>query len=381
MIKIDAEKRAEENLQTHAERDGLTKLLNKKAARKRAEEYFNNVSAEAKSAMLIIDLDNFKHVNDHYGHLFGDTVLIRVAKEISKLFRDQDIVARIGGEEFMVLMRGINDRSIIEGRCLRLLNVFSGMFNEGNKKIPIGCSIGIALAPEHGAAYYTLFNKADQALYKVKGKGKNSFAFYEDNEAVFLQDKIGRSAVNNQIDSDNDPESTQENILNTVLHKLHSSQNVEKSIQEILAMVGKKTNVSRVYVFENSDDDKYCTNTYEWCNEEIRSEKNMLQKVSYETDIPGYEENFDEQGIFYCSDVSVLPNKTYEIVKAQNIKSMLQYAIRDKNRFCGYIGFDECIEQRMWTKEHIHMLSDFSEILSVFLLKQRADEKMLKQKK
>ncbi len=377
IIKIDAEKRAEEHLQVQAERDGLTKLLNKKAARKRAEEYFSQSPDGTPCAMLIIDLDNFKYVNDHYGHLFGDTVLKQVSKEISKLFRDQDIVARIGGDEFMVLMRGINDRRILENRCLRLLNIFTGLFHNGDQKLPLGCSIGIALSPEHGVGYYDLFNKADQALYQVKNRGKNSFAFYEHHEGSFLHDKIGISAVNNPIDSDKELESMQENLVNTVLHRLHTSQNIEQSIQEILAMVGKKTNVSRVYVFENSEDNKFCKNTYEWCNEGITPEREQLQNISYETDIPGYAENFDEQGIFYCPDVSVLPSTTYEIVKAQNIKSMLQYAIRDKNEFRGYIGFDECVEQRMWTKEHIQVLSDFSEMLSVFLLKYREHERTL----
>lgn len=377
IIKIDAEKRVEKQLQTQAERDGLTKLLNKKAARKRAEEYFSQCAPGTPCAMLIIDLDNFKHVNDHYGHLFGDTVLKQVSKEISKLFRDQDIVARIGGDEFMVLMRGTNDRKILGNRCLRLLNIFTGLFHNGEEKLPLGCSIGIALSPEHGVGYYDLFNKADQALYQVKNKGKNSFAFYEDQGGIFLRDLIGISAVNNPIDSDKEPESMQENLVSTVLHRLHTSQNIEQSIQEILAMVGKKTNVSRVYVFENSEDNKFCKNTYEWCNEGITPEREKLQKISYETDIPGYAENFDEQGIFYCPDVSVLPPTTYEIVKVQNIKSMLQCAIRDQNEFRGYIGFDECVEQRMWTKEHIQVLSDFSEMLSVFLLKYREHERTL----
>lgn len=377
ILKIDEEKKAEAHLQTQAERDGLTKLLNKKTARKRSEEYLSRIADGTPCAMMIIDLDNFKQVNDHYGHLFGDTVLMQVSKEISKLFRDQDIVARIGGDEFMVLVRGINDKTILENRCLRLLNVLTGLFRNGDQKLPIGCSIGIAVSPENGVAYYDLFNKADQALYQVKSKGKNSFAFYENNDDKFLSDKIGISAVNNPIDSDKEPESTQENLVSTVLHRLYSSQNVEESIRDILAMVGKKTNVSRVYVFENSDDNKYCSNTYEWCNDGITPERDKLQNISYETDIPGYSENFDEQGIFYCADISALPAPTYEILKPQNIKSMLQCAIRENNVFRGYIGFDECVEQRMWTKENIKVLSDFSEMLSVFLLKQREHKKTL----
>lgn len=170
IINIDAEKQAEQVLQDRAERDSLTKLLNKDAGRKRAEAYFQQLGENLHCAMLIIDLDDFKQVNDHYGHLFGDTVLTTAAKEIKYLFRNQDIVSRVGGDEFMVLMRGVSDRTIVENRCKRLLEVFQKMIRSYQLQIPMGCSIGVALAPEHGNNYLQLFKCADQALYQAKSR-------------------------------------------------------------------------------------------------------------------------------------------------------------------------------------------------------------------
>ena len=100
-----------------------------------------------------------------------------------------------------------------------------------------------------------------------------------------------------------------------------------------------------------------------------------LQNISYETDIPGYADNFDEQGIFYCPDIRELPQHVYDIVAPQGIKSMLHCAIRDKGVFRGYIGFDECVTQRFWTKEQIQMLTYFSEMISVFLLKKQEQDR------
>lgn len=117
IINIDAEKKAAQALQSRAEQDSLTKLLNKDAARKQAEEYFARYSAGVGGALLIIDLDDFKQINDQRGHLFGDAVLVKVAQEIRKLFRGQDIVARIGGDEFMVVMRGVTDELLLDQRC------------------------------------------------------------------------------------------------------------------------------------------------------------------------------------------------------------------------------------------------------------------------
>ena len=377
LINIDAEKQAARALQERAERDSLTRLLNKNAARKQAEEYLARYPQGAECAMLIIDLDNFKQVNDRFGHLFGDTVLTRVSREISKLFREQDIVARIGGDEFLVLMRGVSQRNLLESRCQRLLNIFSGIFQNGKQNLPLSCSIGIALSPEHGTSYYELFNRADQALYRAKARGKNGFSFYDPTEQFPAQ--ASGTAVNNHIDSDEEPGLAEDNLVRYAFQRLYSAEDVESAINEILALVGRKTNVSRVYVFENTDDDRFCNNTYEWCNEGIPPEIGMLQNISYETDIPGYADNFDEQGIFYCPDVAILPQAAYDIVAAQGIKSMLQCAIREGGKFRGYIGFDECVEQRMWTKEQIQLLTYFAEMLAVFLLKRREQEKALEQ--
>ena len=107
--------------------------------------------------------------------------------------------------------------------------------------------------------------------------------------------------------------------------------------------------------------------------------KMILQGISYEDDIAGYREMFDEQGIFYCPDIHMLPKNIYDVVAPQGIKSLLHCAIREKGGFRGYIGFDECVEQRMWTKEQIAALTYLSEMLSVFLLKKRQQEKVLQQ--
>ena len=377
IINIDAEKQAEQLLQDRAERDPLTKLLNKDAGRRQAEEYLARFPEGALGAMLIIDLDNFKQVNDRFGHLFGDAVLTQVAREIKKLFRNQDVVSRIGGDEFMVMMRGIADRKILENRCQNLLNVLHGIFQNHKNKLPLSCSVGIALSPEHGKTYYELFNRADQALYWAKAQGKNKFVFYNEADEKKYFQAGATSAVNRRIDSDEQPGLANENLVRYAFQRLYASTDVEKSVQDILELVGRKLNVSRVYVFENSDDNRFCTNTFEWCNDGIKPEIQNLQNLSYEDDIAGYLDMYDEHGIFYCPDVNELPPHIYDIVAPQSIKSLLHCAIRDGGVFRGYIGFDECVEYRYWTKEQIQMLTFFSEMLSTFLMKQRKQEKAL----
>lgn len=371
IINIDVEKQAEQILQNRAEQDSLTRLLNKDAARKQAEEYFARYPNGVNSALLIIDLDDFKQINDRYGHLFGDTVLVQVAKEIKKMFRGQDIVARIGGDEFMVVMRGISDKSLLEQRCQQLLQTFQNVFQNTRYKLPLSCSIGIALSPLHGRTYFELFQHADQALYQAKANGKNHFEIYNAQAEGYLNHLAHTAGSRKPIDSDTDFGVANDSIVRYAFQKLYSSQDLTQSINEVLCFVGKKTNVSRVYIFENDEENRYCFNTFEWCNQGIHPEIDNLQGISYETDIPGYKENFGENGIFYCPDVTILSKPVYDILAPQGIKSMLQCAIRENGVFRGYIGFDECLEQRLWTQEQIDLLNFLSEVLSMFLLQLR----------
>jgi putative two-component system response regulator len=176
--RYDEEKKATKVLQIQAERDSLTNIYNAQTARKKVEEYLANVSEKNDCALLIIDLDDFKSVNDQYGHMFGDEVLVKTAETIKNLFRSLDIVGRIGGEEFIVLMKDIPGREIVEVRCSQLNAAFHDIFKEELKGKELSCSIGVAISPENGTVYSDLFRHADSALYRAKDKGKDGYVFY-----------------------------------------------------------------------------------------------------------------------------------------------------------------------------------------------------------
>lgn len=183
IINIDAEKRAANALQERAERDALTKLLNKEMGRKQTMDYLNTSPGNVTCSLLIIDLDNFKQINDLHGHMFGDQVLVRVAAEIKKIFRSGDIVARIGGDEFMVLMKGTACRSLVEKRCNELIHILTSTRSAHLNDTDLSCSVGVAFAPAHGTTYHSLFVKADHALYEAKAKGKGCYIIYDENDA------------------------------------------------------------------------------------------------------------------------------------------------------------------------------------------------------
>lgn len=144
----------------------------------------------------------------------------------------------------------------------------------------------------------------------------------------------------------------------------------------ILEVVGKQFNVSRAYIFENSEDGRYTSNTYEWCNEGILPQIDYLQNTDYEN-YGDYEKLFEEDSVFYCRDIHALSPELEELFSSQDIHSTLQCAYREDEVFKGFVGFDECTGLRLWTQEEVSTLALISQVLSMFL--QRKKKKKLNQ--
>ena len=185
LYNIDNEEKESSELQAQAQSDSLTKLLNKATVVKQSTEYLNSYPNGAYCALMVIDLDDFKHVNDNYGHMFGDKVLVTTANAIKNSFRHRDLVARIGGDEFMVLMKDISNIDLIKERCVQLLEALHACTFDDNPDFQIHCTIGVALSPHHATTYEKLFKLADDALYDAKEQGKNTYALYKASEIYY----------------------------------------------------------------------------------------------------------------------------------------------------------------------------------------------------
>lgn len=164
------------NSQREMDTDGLTRLLVKKAAEREIRKYIS--ATRETGALIIIDLDNFKQVNDTKGHAYGDVVLKVTGDSISAVFRSSDICGRFGGDEFVIFLPGLSDRKIVMERLDKFRELMRrGLTGEENPN-GVGQSIGIAMYPEDGEDYQSLFEKADEALYEAKKRGKNQYCFY-----------------------------------------------------------------------------------------------------------------------------------------------------------------------------------------------------------
>ena len=166
-------------LEIAASTDALTKLLNKAATQKKLAALVK----EAFGALLMVDLDSFKLVNDIYGHLAGDKILIHFADLIRYMIRENDVAGRMGGDEFIVFLQNVDDEKVLTAKA-NFLNesiLIEAKNLLGNEmQIPLGVSIGAVFVPDEGNDFPKLYEKADAALYKIKQRGKHGIAIFGD---------------------------------------------------------------------------------------------------------------------------------------------------------------------------------------------------------
>jgi diguanylate cyclase (GGDEF)-like protein/PAS domain S-box-containing protein len=182
---ITEQKRAEERIQFLAYHDALTQLPNRMLAHDR----FQHATAvadrsHARVALLFLDLDNFKTINDSLGHLTGDELLKEVGRRLTECVRETDTISRLGGDEFLVILSSLPDADAIAPVLVKLLARMVEVFEIDELELNTSASIGIALYPDDGADFQVLLQKADMAMYRAKDAGRNTYRFFDDQMNV-----------------------------------------------------------------------------------------------------------------------------------------------------------------------------------------------------
>jgi diguanylate cyclase (GGDEF)-like protein len=182
---ITARRVAEDRVQYLAYYDALTGLPNRSLLQDRLTKALAGARRyKHKVALLFLDLDRFKDINDSLGHSVGDILLQQVAERLEKWGREQDTVARLGGDEFLITLTQVKDLVDVAVAVERLMDAMTAAFIIQGHSLNVGCSIGVSMFPEHGTDCETLIRNADAAMYGAKDSGRNSFRFFAEDMNV-----------------------------------------------------------------------------------------------------------------------------------------------------------------------------------------------------
>ena len=175
-------RRSEARFRHLAEHDGLTGLPARNVLLERLELALDEIERQANSlALLMVDVDNFKHINDTMGHAVGDQVLIKIGTRLQESLRSSDTIARMGGDEFTVLLIGLNGQEEAQRLASHVVSKISEPMVLQGIRVEVSVSVGVATCPESGSDVKTLLRNSDAALYQAKARGRNCYEMHSPN--------------------------------------------------------------------------------------------------------------------------------------------------------------------------------------------------------
>lgn len=161
--------------------DPLTQIYNQSGIQQLVQRYLREKATEESYALFILDLDYFKQINDTMGHLFGNAILVQVAAAIKRICRKMDLIGRVGGDEFLILLKGMEQQHALE-KASEIAKTIQGLHRSLPEDMKIDCCIGITVSRDGQTDFLTLFSQADQALYRAKKQGRSGYILYGRQE-------------------------------------------------------------------------------------------------------------------------------------------------------------------------------------------------------
>lgn len=337
--------------------DSLTGVYNKKTI----TEYAKKRIAEEKEKRIVIailDVDNFKSVNDTFGHLYGDKVLARVGGRLKEIVGEDGVIGRIGGDEFMIVFNGLDDDQVLRGMLRAIRTQIKWEFAEDFENLSITCSIGASIFPVNGRDYESLFKKADCCLYIAKEKGRDRYVFFRDEmhrasyEAMLNQ---------NQLNAMKNPREIRE-LKNVASFMENAMTDSRKAVLDAMRHMKDTFGIDNINIYYGEGMKK----VYSF-GSDIPEAKDAMYVFSEEfQELMGENERFLQIG--FADTFSDITPDFCGRMKAERIASTIQCYIGDKRNIKGLVTFNKCREASQWANYEIDCARIFAAVLSSMAL-------------
>jgi len=368
---IDVKKKEELRLQAQAMQDSMTGLLNRAAFQEQSEKLLELARKEREKipALLIVDIDNFKQINDRYGHLYGDTVIVSMADALRNVFGEDAAVGRFGGDEFTVFLLHADEEEL-EDKILRLRAAYDKEIVEAEDGHRITCSVGAARYGTDGVTVQELLKSADSALYYIKENGRDGYAIC--TEQIKNKFAEGSEKVLSEEPKDEDHHISAE-ITEFALELLEGSKDLKSAMNMLLMRIGKRFRLAAVSVREYNDKE-LPELSYLWKGTRVLPNKET--KLSLD-ECRKIREEFQKNQMLEVSDVENLDKEStlYRVYSKKGIRAIYQCPFFSEGRIFGYIAYvDDKV--RDWTEEEKQSLSLISRIICNYLARELAYDKI-----
>lgn len=334
-------------------KDSFTGLLNKKACAEYAADML--AADEEVHYVAMIDIDNFKNINDTYGHMYGDQVIAQVASIMNSTLNGRGIVGRFGGDEFFIFTNWITSETHLRAILTAIRKKVQSTFEQQKENCKVTLSIGVSTAPQDGRTYDELFKKADKCLYLAKFKGKNRFIIYEeDKHGDLIED--GKSIRHTM-----DPLEKAEYLAGTVADiGIRLSKEGSEPMEEILDQIRTAFEIDGVRIYRAGQADPlYVSGDYQpvpdmqslIVNDELQKEMNQrhYMMASHIVNLEGA-----RRGL-------------YEILKVSKVEGLVYFCYPGKDGVNLYLFYEVFNHQFRWSESDKNFLLTVSKIMASVL--------------
>ena len=375
---IDGQKKQQELLIEQAMLDPMTKLYSLGNVKNIIGKYLKSQGSFGRHSMLLINISEFAKINQSLGYAFGDGVLNNIAEILKQTFREKDIIARVGGDDFLIFLRNSDDKIMLCEKGKKLSELFAKTYIGELEHTKITCTIGVSCYPQDGTTFKELFENADKALWIARCKKDNNIAFY-DKEYIFPDIRYSGGYFHNyRIEKQYlyEQGNFSREISDFALQIMTETKDVESAIKLLLDKIGKYFQCNRVTIVEIDKSDmihiSYCWGKKEGFNGKV------LPPVIKRTELKLKKPYFDKNGLFIVENINdVKIGKDVEKMLSHNqIKAVLQCAFYDEGTLRGCVSIDETENPRYWLREEITALKTISKIMSFYLLKLKVSEEI-----
>ncbi|MCR4651578.1 MAG: EAL domain-containing protein [Lachnospiraceae bacterium] len=382
LTNIDEIKRIELRQADENKRDPLTKLYKAEFGRELMSEFLsssdNRMHGEY-AALLYLDIDGFEELNDRMGNTFGDEILKNIASELDSVFYSSDVLSRVGGDEFTILMKNIKSKDDIEKKIQEIRELISYTYVGENVSMGSTVGIGASIYPTDGTDYETLLLKAEKALFDAKRSGRNKYTFYDENrEDIYstypIQEKHEKlSALYESGDLSYDKAS--DSLIELAFRLIDESKDTDSAINLLNRQMARRLNLGGIRIKARVGKEYRMINPYKYYVGEDMDLFDNDMEFSYEQWNDMLQEYRDGNGVLSYSSVADINGGTLRTTLiASGVKAYLGCAFYDKGEFAGNIEFIDFETEREWSPEEVTTIRAIANVVSSYLLKMKAYE-------
>lgn len=362
---VTKQKNTERKYREQAQRDSMTKLYNRVSGREIVESYLDRKNPYESCGMLVMDVDYFKGVNDSYGHLFGDKVLIKISQLLMEHFDKKAVVSRVGGDEFVVFFYDIENNQLVS-RVGGFFDDIKTLTFAENDYIPT-CSIGVCFVPKNASncSYDQIFQNADWALYQAKKRGRNRYVFCDNmhryNEEIMEAGQ--KEAAKQQLDA----RYFQNDILATAFEVFEKHRYFDDAIKQLLQIIGIRFQLDRISVVDIDIRNNIASCSYQWRANGVKAALEKPQCYKRE-DFQKFFSKYNAFNALVINDENVNEYSVegQRLVMQNNTRTVLHIARYDEGRYAGTVAFVTCNKNRFWSLDKMHELSEVVKLFSVY---------------